>query len=369
MSHPGAAVFRRLFAAASAVIPHDERGLTACRVVLVAAQAATILVTWKVWHLRDTPPLVPLAAVWQIDVALPLIASLGVVLVLPRVGLPLHTLLLGWAMVADQCRLQPQVVSLACLLWGTSGLPGGLLVARSSLTATWLYAGLHKLTSPTYFDEVGAWMLDVLWPTAPPGLALPLAATVAVTEIALGIGTLVPACRRAVAVGAAVFHALVLTVLVWPLDWNREVWPWNAALACAGPLFVADWRGRGLGDAWLPAPRIARGLAVVLLLMPAGYWLGVVDGYLAHCVYAENTPRASICSPFERRNLRDECYRHGVVLPPAQRIFVPVFRRMGRPGEWLEIEDPRWVARLRGTAFRRVPWNEIAPAGVAAPAP
>lgn len=331
------------------------------RGVLVAAQAATILLTWRVWQVRELPPLVPLAAVWQIDMALPLLASLAVVLWRPPVGLTLHTLLLGWAVVADQCRIQPQVISLTCLLWGTSGLPGGLLVARSSLTATWLYAGLHKLTSPDYFEVAGPWMLEALWPGAIAGLALLLAASVALTEIALGIGTLLPGCRPAVAVGAVVFHTTVLALLAGRLEWNHEVWPWNVALACAGPLLVAPWRGPGLGDVWRAAPRLARGLAAALLVMPVGYWLGGVDAYLAHCIYSENTPRAHICSPFKRRNLRDTCYALGVVLPPEQRIFVSVFRGLGRPGEWLEIEDPRWIARLRGDAFRTVSWHDTDP--------
>ena len=240
----------RGFAAAEAVIQSHRCGPTIWRGVLVAAQAATILLTWKVWQVRELPPLVPLAAVWQIDMALPLIASLAVVLVRPPVGLALHTSLLGWAIIADQCRMQPQVISLACLLWGTCGLPGGLVVARSSLTATWLYAGLHKLTSPIYFDRVGPWMLDAVWPGAAPGLALPLALMVAGTEVALGIGTLVPACRRAVAIGAVTLHASVLAVLVWRLDWNREVchgtWPWPApGRWWSLPGRVPDWASPG----------------------------------------------------------------------------------------------------------------------------
>lgn len=367
MSLPAAGDACGASGSAATAAPHEHRGLLVYRVVLVAAQAATILLTWKVWQVREVPPLVPLAAVPQIEMAVPLIASLVVVLALPRVGLPLHTLLLGWAIVADQCRLQPQVISLTWLLWGTSGLAGGLLVARGSLAATWLYAGLHKLTSPATLDALGTWTLQGIWPGAAPGLAVPLGTAVALAEIGLGIGTLVPVCRRAVAIGAVVFHAAVLLVLAWRLDWNPEVWPWNVALACAGPLLVAPWRGPGLGDAWLPASRTARGLAVGLLVMPVGYWLGVVDAYLAHGVYAENTPRAFICSPFDRRDLGEACYRLGVVLPPARRMFVPIFRGLGRPGEWLEIEDPRWIAHLRGDDFRTLRWTEVAPPPAAAP--
>jgi hypothetical protein len=49
------------------------------------------------------------------------------------------------------------------------------------------------------------------------------------------------------------------------------------------------------------------------------------------------------------------------VLPPAPRLFVPIFRGLGRPGEWLEIEDPRWIARLRGDARRTLRWADVAP--------
>jgi len=343
-----------------ATAPESWRGLIGFRIVLVVAQAATIVLTWKVWQVRDLPPLLPLAPVPQIDMGGALVASLAVVLALPRVGLPLHTGLLAWAIVADQCRLQPHVISLAWLMWGTGGLPGGLVVARGSLAATWLWAGLHKLTSPAYYAHSGPWMLAGLWAGANPALAAPLAAAVAVAEISLGLGALVPACRRVVAVGAVVFHVAVLFLLAFRLGWNREVWPWNLALAAAGPLLVAPWQGAGLGVEWARAPRLARGLAVALVVMPAGYWLGLVDAYLAHCVYADNTPQAYVCSPFARRNLGEQCRRHDVILPPAHRLFVPFFRGVGRPGEWLEIEDPRWVARLRGNAFRKVRWDDIA---------
>jgi uncharacterized membrane protein YphA (DoxX/SURF4 family) len=290
---------------------------------------------------------------------LPLLASLAVVLTVPRVGLPVHTALLVWAMVSDQCRMQPHVISLAWLMWGTCGLPGGTIAARASLTATWLYAGIHKLCSPAYFTRSGPWMLHAIWPGAAPNLAAPLAAAVALTEVALGIGVLFPAWRRAVAVGAVIFHTAILLVLGWRLDWNREVWPWNAALALAGPLLVGCWQGPGLGAEWHRASRFARGLAVALLLLPAGYWLGVVDAYLAHCVYSDNTPRAYACTPLTRRSLDEDSRRHGIVLPPAHRLFPAFFRSVGRPGEWLEIEDPRWIARVRGRAFRKLAWDDL----------
>lgn len=74
MRLPRAVDVCRAFTAAPAVIEHERRRLMVWRGVLVAAQAATILLTWRVWQVRELPPLVPLAAVWQIDMALPLLA-------------------------------------------------------------------------------------------------------------------------------------------------------------------------------------------------------------------------------------------------------------------------------------------------------
>ncbi len=329
--------------------------LVAYRGILVAAQAATILLTWKHWQVRDVPPLLPLFDVPQIAMGPVLLVSLIVVLFWPRIGVPVHTGLLVTAIIGDQCRLQPHVISLCWLMWGTAGWPGGLLVARSSLAATWLWAGIHKLMSPAYYTFSGPLMLSGLWPGAPSSVAVPVALIVALVEIGLGIGTFIPAYRRTVSIAAVVFHSLVLAVLAFGFNWDRYVWPWNVALACAGPLVVANWRGIGLGDVWPRTSRLARGIAIALLVMPVGYWFGVVDAYLAQCVYADNTPRAFICSPFtKRQNLFTMCLEQGIVVPPAHRLFAACFRGIGQPGEWLEVEDPRWIARLRGQSFRKI---------------
>ncbi|MFM8985390.1 MAG: hypothetical protein ACKONH_04915 [Planctomycetia bacterium] len=339
----------------------------ALRAALVAAQAATVLVTWNVWHPRSFPPLLPLVELPPFPAGQALLASLAVALFRPRVGVPLHAVVLAVAIVADQSRLQPHVISMATLLWATVGSPGGLVVARGSLAALWLYAGIHKLTSPAYFVTTGPWLLAAVWPGGPQWLGSAIAMAVAVTEVFLGCGCLVPRLRTAVAGVAAVFHVATFAVLALRLHWNSAVWPWNLALAVAGPAIVLGWRGRGLGDAWGAATRAARAVAIALFVLPAGYWLGVVDAFLAHCVYADNRPRAFVCTPFGRTDLDTICLRLGVVLPPAHRLYVPFFRGIGRPGEWLEVEDPRWIARVRGFDRRRIDWDEIA--GAAEPPP
>jgi hypothetical protein len=346
--------------------PGDERprggsrAEWAVRAVLVAAQAATVLMTWRVWEPRTHPPMLPLVHLPDVHAGWPMLASLAVALPWPRIGVPLHTAVLAVAIVADQSRMQPHLLSLATLLWGTTGWAGGRIVARAGLGALWCYAGIHKATSPPYYTTSGAWMLRAVCPGGPAWLGPVVAAAVAGTEIFLGVGCFVPRIRRAAAVAAVPFHLATFSVLAFRLGWDAPVWPWNLALAVAGPAFLMQWRGPGLGGSYASAGVAARVAAVTLLVLPLGYWLGVVDAFLAHCVYADNRPRAYVCTPFSRTELDQLCQRLGVALPPAHRHYAPLFRGIGRPGEWLEIEDPRWVARWFGFSRRTISWQDVA---------
>lgn len=328
---------------------------------MVAAQIATVLLTWRVWEPRSAPPMLPLLDLPALHAGWPMLASLTVALGWPRIGVPLHSLVLALAIVADQSRMQPHVISLATLLWGTTGRPGGLIVARAALASLWTYAGIHKLTSSAYYTLSGVWMLRAVWPDGPAWLGPTLAAVVAGTEVFLGLGCFAPRLRKTVAVVAAAFHVTTFAVLAFRLHCDVPVWPWNLALAVVGPGLVMPWRGFRLGDESALSGRPAKVVAVTLLLMPAGYWLGLVDAYLAHCVYADNRPKAYVCTPFSRTDLEGICLRLDVVLPPAHRLYGPFFRGVGRPGEWLEIEDPRWIARVRGFARRTIRWEDLNP--------
>lgn len=337
------------------------------RGVFVAAQVATVLLTWRVWEPRQHPPMLPLVDFPVLHAGWPMLATLAMALPWPRVGVPLHTLVLGLAIVADQSRMLPHVISLATLLWGTTATPGGRIVARAALASLWAYAGLHKLTSAAYFTVTGAWLMQAVWPAGPSWIGPTLAAAVAGTELFLGLACFVPRVRKGAAVVATAFHVATFAVLAFRLRWDAPVWPWNLALAAAGPGLLVPWRGPGLGVDFALARRPARSVAVALLLLPAGYWLGVVDAFLAHCVYADNRPKAYVCTPFSRTDLEDVCRRLGVVLPPAHRLYAPFFRGVGRPGEWLEIEDPRWIARVRGFAQRKLRRDDLVDAAAGDP--
>ena len=337
------------------------------RCLLAALQAATILVTWPTWQPRSLPPLLPLVPLPPFDAALPLLACLAVLAIRPIVGLPLYAVALAVAIIGDQTRMQPHMLSMLFLACGTLGRPEGTVIARASLVALWFFAGVHKLTSPDFFSHTAPWLLAGIAPGAPLAWSITLGIAIGAVEIALAVGSLIPRARPATAAAAFAFHAAtLLTLSPLGMDWNREVWPWNAALAAAGPALVLPWRGPGLGAAWSEAARWGRAAAVALLIVPVGFWFGVVDPLLAHCLYSENVPRAFVCTPFSRTDIRVICDRFGVQVPPAHRHFEPLFRGVGRAGEWLEIEDPRWIARLRGRETRTVLWTDLPPSSEAA---
>lgn len=344
----------------------EDRGCLfppAFRGLLAVSQIATVILTWSLWEVREFPPPLPLLPIPRLDMAWPMMAAIATSFFFPRYGLPLQAATLLWAIVADQARIQPHMISMLWLSCGTiPGCRGGVVMARASLIALWFFSGVHKLTSPAFFTHGVPWLLGALG--LPPTDVLPMLCGICIgaTEVLLGIGCLVPGLRKTVAVSAFVFHAAILMVLS-PLgiDWNPEVLPWNAALACAGLALIAPWRGRAFGTAWRESSHLARVAAVCLVVSPVGYWLGVVDAYLSHCLYAENTPRAYVCTPFDRRDIQVMCGAAGIQMPPAHRLFEPLFLGMGRSGEWLEIEDPRWVARWRGLAPRKVIWANLVP--------
>lgn len=332
-----------------------------CRGILVVAQVATVLITWPSWHRHEMPPMLPLLPVPQFDVGVALLVTLVLVLVRPLVGMPLHALLLAYAFVADQSRMLPHNISLFLLTSATVGRPEGALIARGSIVSLWFFAGIHKLMSRDFFVETAPWLLWNLFPNADGRWATPLGIAIGATEMALAVGCLVPIWRRATAVAACLFHGGTVAVLALVMNWDPGVWPWNAALAAVAPLLLLPWRGRGLGDLWPQAARWSRRFAGALLVIPVGYWLGVVDAHFAHCLYSTNVPRAFVCSPFSRVDIRVVCEQLGVQVPPAHRHFDRLFLGVGRAGEWMEVEDPRWIARLYGFQYRKVFWSELVP--------
>lgn len=335
----------------------------AIRGVIAAAEIATVAITWSTWQAREHPPLLPLLPLPQADVGWPLVAGILLKLVAPRWGIAVQAAVLLYAVAADQCRIMPQMLSLWWLSFGTlPGSTGGALVARTSLVSLWFFSGLHKLVSPDFFTETAPWLLRSLGLPDDRVTTVAAGCAIGVAEMALAAGALVPRLRAATAVAAGCFHggvAAALSPLV--IGWNPEVVPWNLALAVAAPVLLLADRG-GVTAEWRAAAWPARVTAAALLIVPWGYWAGVVDAYLAHCLYSDDVPRAFVCTPLERRDWRHVCRDAGVLVPPAHRLFAPWFLGVGRHGEWLEIEDRRAIARWLGLAPRKIFWADLVPA-------
>jgi len=331
--------------------------MLAFRGLVVACQAATLWVTWPLWQVHDMPPMLPALPLPTIDMGVLLIGSLVLILVAPLPGIALHSLLLTYAMLIDQTRLQPGIISLAFLLWGTLPGPTAKAFARAHLLSLWLFAGINKLLSPGFMEGTAQWILTGLVPNPPPWLAANAGYLIAFAELGTGLLALAVRTRRLAAVAAFGLHAGILLDLS-PLghDWNQSVWPWNVALAFAGFALIAPWNEPLLSSLGL-CHRFARPLIVLLIAAPIGFYFGVTDAYLAHNLYSSNTARATVvcakdCRPGQDPYVTWEVFN--VPPPPEHRLFEQYFERTCRPGDQMVISDSRWWFRWRGQDDRRL---------------
>jgi hypothetical protein len=326
-----------------------DRGKLLFRWLAAFGQAATIAVTWGLWNDRAFPPRLTALDLPSLDLAAPLLASVVLVLAAARVGLIAHTGLLVYAMLIDQTRLQPEVVSLAILMWGT--LPGRAwpLIARAHLIALWCYSGLGKLVSARFVHGGARILLPGPLQDLPRSFDEVIAYGLAAFEIAVGLAVLVPRARRVAALGVLLLHSSILASLV-PAGRNEAVWPWNGVLAFAGFAFIAGWQKsplRSLRAARWPA-RVA---AAVLLLAPAGFYVGAMDAYLAHQLYTFNVPTTIVCDRTQcitGAETRATFIAFHVPMPPERRLFRAYFQATCSPGDRMVVLDMRSWARWRG---------------------
>ncbi len=327
------------------------------RWLVVGAQAVTIGLMWPIWHTRTMPPMLPAMDIWSFDMGWPLLASLALVLVVPVWGVALHAALLALAIAMDQMRLQPELISLWILMLATLPVAGAKLVGRMHLVSLWFFGGFHKLFSAGYYEMMHARLWQRMLPEIGPGTTFWLSLLLAVGEMLLGLLVLSPRTRRLAAILALPLHAGIIATL-YVFDWNRAVWPWNVALAGAGFALLWSWResvGSDLAAVRWPA-KIA---ACMLLVSPLGYYLGVVDAYLAYCLYSANIPVATwnggqiVASTMYRGPLDNPNQLYvGVPIPPTHRTYEAFFHALAKPGDKLEIHDPRWCAKEFGYADR-----------------
>src|SRR5688572_17005835 len=97
------------------------------RWLIVACQAASVLLTWPLWQVRRNdalPPNLPALDLALLDsLQMPcgelLLATLVIALIWPRMGAYCHAAVLAASILLDQMRIQPEFISLAILLLGT----------------------------------------------------------------------------------------------------------------------------------------------------------------------------------------------------------------------------------------------------------
>jgi len=321
-------------------------------------QAATIWFTWPLWNARLSPPLLPMVDVPHIDFGFLLLGSLLVVLVHGRIGIVAHTVLLGGAMLSDQMRLQPEFISQAILLWGTLPSRPARAVCRAHLIALWFFAGFNKLLSPLYFSGDARWLVVSFYPEASEALSSGIGVAIALAEIGLAVCAF-GRRTRPIAVGLAyAIHLGIVVTLAFGLHWDAAVWPWNLALAVAGYAMIGSWK-ESVGEQWRQLTVAARGAVALILLLPFGYFAGLVDTYLCHILYSNHAPLAWIRTADGRRELVDTRPQLRVPVPQIERLYTAYFAATGQPGDELEIVDPRLWYRWRGTNRRVISFDEL----------
>jgi hypothetical protein len=314
------------------------------RTLVVACQVATLWITWPLWQVRDSPPMLPAFPLPAFDLGWLLIFSLLLVLVAPVPGITLQTILLLYAVLIDQTRLQPGVVSLLFLLWGTVPNPTAQGFARAHLLTLWLFAGFHKLLSPAFLNDTAPRLLTGFPLDLPQWLITHGGYVIAFAELGTGLLALSMRTRKAAALMAFGLHiAILLNLSQLGINRNDAVWPWNIALAFAGFALIAPWKESLLSSIAM-CHALARPLLVCLLVAPLGFYLGLMDAYLAHNLYSANTPQATVmcrdeCLPHQNPNAIWEAFR--VPPPPEQRLFEQYFVLTCRPGDQLLIRDSR----------------------------
>ncbi len=260
--------------------------------VVVICQAATIFITWPLWQTRDLPPNLPLLP-WlpQFPLAIALLVGLACVLLNPRRGFWVYVALLAWAMVTDMTRCQPQMVAMLVLMAGCVFERLQDLV-RWYLISLWLWAGVHKLLSPYWMGPVAWTMLDKSGVDA---LQYYVAYAIAIAVIEIGLAVLAWHKPRVAAPVCLLLHVGIAVQLLI-IQWNYSVVPWNLATAIVGGWLL--WRAGRVEEpehrmVW-PQPIWQQAVAAVLVIVPAGFYLGITPHFVAHVLYSDNMPKAII---------------------------------------------------------------------------
>ena len=299
-------------------------------VLCVLAQTITVVLTWRLWQVREYPINLPLFDGPWISFGGPVLLSLLYVLIDPRRGAVIHIVVLAIACFADQYRIQPQFLSISILIFGCSTTQRQNY-CRWYLIAMWFWAGTHKIFSPEW--PMIAWDILERSQLDADNFYRIFSWTIAFSEIILGIAAVLR--PRLGAILCVMLHGAI-AVFMTPLffDFNASVIPWNLATAIVG--FALFWNA----SASIPETRWGRVVVMGCLLLPIGFYGGWVDRGLAFVLYSGNMPRAAMTTKSGRQILGDGEYL-GVPFPEEQRHFHTMFEKMSNSGDKLHVTDRR----------------------------
>lgn len=88
-----------------------------------------------------------------------------------------------------------------------------------------------------------------------------------------------------------------------------------------------------------------------ILISPIGFYFGVMDPYVSHCVYSGNAAIAKIRS-VDGSEVGVSAGALNVVMPPTPRLFKLYFEQVAHPGDVLIIEEKSLWQRLGGIGGR-----------------
>ena len=315
---------------------------------IVLAQLATIVLTWDLWKQRITPPLLPVFdSLPQTSVGPLLVIVLIVSLFTTRLGTISYLLVLIYAFLTDQTRLQPEFVSMALLLISIE-FEFARFIGRAHLITLWVWSGIHKILSHSFETNL-TWISE--WINIPtPALRW----IIRIMEVSLGVAAITYRTRKFAILMAICLHGGILILLIGN-NWNSAVWPWNIALPAASVFLLNESKGYKFTNNFqklnmqTQTHALAALIWIIAWIYPAGFYIGISNAYMSHNLYSDNTKTAFVCEvnvDQDRKcfNLSSETYEViNVPLPPESYIFKSQFNRSCKPNETLFIYPIRTI--------------------------
>lgn len=208
----------------------------------------------------------------------------------------------------DQTRLQPwvyqYVIMLLLLAFARDGKTETNVVApvfvatQLVVAALYFWSGAQKL-SWSFGHEVAPALLESAGIHLPPSYLPLVAVAIAVCEIIIGVGFLIPRTRRASVLLALITHLIVLSVFI-ATGRNSVVWPWNIAMMAMVVLLfwgsdespfvyvLRNWRDSSA------VHQLPRAVVIICGLLPALSFPGWWGLYLSWSLYSGRTPIAVV---------------------------------------------------------------------------